>query len=206
MAVKGRTTSTFSFGSELAAYREWFIANRQQFTAREHDIGLRVLERWQGRNRNDIEEIWNKIISKVRPDQCPANPADFAAQFISAVISCRTEAETYKTILHAEPELGAKIARRRELHLKNQDYNSLICDDELRKQYGDIRRRVFSRDTKTAPRKFFMNDWSGKFQELCGQPLDEVVAFLTQIAFDIQVTADAVRDSRKPRRLQRARQ
>jgi hypothetical protein len=98
-----------------------------------------------------------------------------------------------------------KIAERRMVHLKHQDYDSLIRDAEEWKRYGDIRRRGFSRETETAPRQFFMNDWSAKFQELCGQPLDEVVAFLTQIAFNVEVTADAVREARKPRRLPLAR-
>jgi hypothetical protein len=150
VAAKGSTTSPFSFGGELAAYQKWFVDNRQTFNAWEYDIGSRVLERWQGHNPNEILEIWNKICSRILPGQRPPNPADFAWQFIGTVIWRRAVAETYKTILHAEPELRAKIAERRRVHLKHQDYDSLIRDGEEWKRYSDIRRRAFSDENRAA--------------------------------------------------------
>jgi hypothetical protein len=186
-----------SFCSELTAYQQWFLANRQQFTDREYELGLQVLGRWQHRDPDEIEAIWNMISSKAAIDP---------QQFIGIVVWRRAEAETHKTILHLEPKIRAKILARRNFHADNRDYSSLKDENELWLTFKNSRERIFSRDAKTAHRVVFERSWRDKFKELCGRPLDEAVAFLTQVAFDIKdVTAEAVRSTGKSPRIRKRR-
>jgi len=182
-----------SFKSELAAYRKWLDSHRECFENWEHDLALQVLARWQRRAEDgpkETDDAWIKIKSTMVP-------ADLytAGEFIALVLERRVHVEALKTnVLLKEPYDEAEFQRFLKQHLEiggdDASFARAAHDRRLRRA---LRNLLFSRDGKTAARERFMADFCNKFTEVCGQPHYEIVAYLTVIAFDIEVTAEAVR-------------
>jgi hypothetical protein len=84
-------------------------------------------------------------------------------------------------------------------HLKDKQFLRAANELEMLGTVRGLREHLLSRKEKTAARQYFMTGWSRRFQAMCGQPLDEIVRVLTDIAFGGEAQTQAVRDARKRR-------
>jgi hypothetical protein len=169
-----------SFRSEIAAYRETL---RSESPARS-----RILDRWECDNRT--EAIWNVVRSKV--------PAEYSAQeFIVDVLGSGLTAYLLDGVVFGLPATEAEKLSRIKRLIKSKRYQQAADIMKLLADARALRGRLLSREKETAAQKYFMKFWRDKFRSLCQQPLDEVVAFLTQVVFDIEVSTEAVRGSSK---------
>jgi len=167
-----------SFSSEIAARRQKLLSR----TA----IALQILDRWE--SDVETEAIWNVVRSKV--------PAEYPAEeFILDVLASGVRAIELDGIVHELPTTEAKTVFRQKRLLKGKHYQQAAYEMKLLADSRDLRKRLLSREKKTAGRKYFMKLWRDKFRSLCKKPLDEVVAFLTHVVFDIEVSTEAVRGS-----------
>lgn len=82
---------------------------------------------------------------------------------------------------------------RRRRHL--DAYLKRTAADEFADQADAVLGR---QQREKRPRKIFMQTLHDMFVVNCGQPLDGVVATLTEVAFGKGTTAENVRDARKP--------
>jgi hypothetical protein len=183
-----------SFCSVLATYRRVFIAwpapihllNRPRY-----ERAIKTLERWE-RNYDDAEEIWSTIESKLLVKYLPN-------EFILDVLLSQRRAMEGGTVALELTDVERKARQRIKRHLAEKDYLTLgaeaIWFDEVR----EIRGRILSRKKKTAALAYFMAGWAGKLRKLCGQPLYETVALLTNIVFDRKrkITGDTVCEAEK---------
>jgi hypothetical protein len=177
------------FRSEIADYRQRFVA--QVCNEPERGIGLQVLERWEA--HADRERIWDAIGPKL---ECSAT------QFIDLVISRRMLAEELATTIEETPRLKARTSMLTKKYSKSGTHWHYVADlARGQADYNQMFARMFGRKAQLEPRLRFMDGWSDKFEELCGFPFDWVVAALTEIAFDLPVTPDAVRMRRANRRI-----
>jgi hypothetical protein len=177
-----------SFKKAIAAYRNKWVANNPDEVIPE--TVRKLLKRWE--DHQSAEEIWTTLKEKLPPEAMLT-----AEEFIYLVIERRMLMSEFKRFLREEPSVIATVDARAKQHLEIGAYSQVVRENELRRQYQGLRDKLVSRNAKTAPRKLFVTGWSNKFMELCGQPLDEIVAVLTYIAFDVEISGDAVRGMRK---------
>jgi hypothetical protein len=178
-----------SFKSEIAAYRRKWVANSPGEEIPE--IVRKLLARWE--KHPTTEKIWTELKEKLPPEAMLT-----AEEFIYLVIQRRVLMAEVKRENRERPTVMAEADARAKQQLQAGEYFQLVRENELRRQYQGIRDKLISRNARTAPRKLFENGWSEKFIELCGQPLDEVVAVLTYVAFGVERTPDMIRGMRKP--------
>jgi hypothetical protein len=177
------------FRNEIAAYRKKWTADRQGKEIPE--VGRKLLARWETDKRAD--EIWSTLTGKLPPEAMPT-----AEELIYLVVARRLLADEIKRETTERPGVINEADKRTKQQLQGGAYSQLILENEARREYEGRRGGLISRKAKTAPRKFFVEGWSQKFMELCGQPLDEEVAVLTYFAFGVEMSADQVRYLRKP--------
>jgi hypothetical protein len=166
------------------------------------------LARWTNDCRTD--EAWSKIQKKVRS---PVDEETFAQIFIRETLATRrvAEADQWPEFLtHAvEAESLAKFLRGTPIEmLMLPPVPDLVELVPLLEKAGRRLREVASHGMHVSrqhndglrPRRVFMRMISTDLiQELCGQPVDDAVCILTDIAFpDRETTIDQVRAARKP--------
>jgi hypothetical protein len=176
-----------SFKSELEAYRQRLAKERADYPRLA--FALQVIDRWH--DHTDVETIWDTIKEKL-----PADAAT-AEQFIDLVLQRWDTATELNERVPKIPDIETKSRSWIKRHLQKRKYGQIARETGLLDDLLERRTRLLGR--QGTARKPFMEGWSAKFQELCGQPLDEIVASLTEIAFNGRVTIDMVRRARRER-------
>jgi hypothetical protein len=177
-----------SFKSELTAIREDYVASNQG--RHELPLAISIIDRWIKRNETDA--IWETLKSKI-PDALPR-------EFIIGLLNHRLTLENVNRIIRDGPGVEAKIKTRTKRHLQAKKHLELAYENAMLGHHIEIREQLLGRKKTTAARQMFMAGCSSLFKHRCGQPLDEVVRVLTEIAFDCNVTLDMVREATKPPR------
>lgn len=182
--------------SPTTAFRAELKAFQKRLPALTPDI------HWKGRLAHEIlahwidhpecEAIWTTLHPLLKVAVSPGH-------FISEVIFARYDAEQLNIVVREAPAIEARARARALRHFKKKNYSQLVLEDELLTDFVGLRARVIGRKKTTGPRINFMREMSAGFQHWCGQPLDNVVRVLTEIAFGQPVTIEAVRGARNPR-------
>jgi hypothetical protein len=181
-----------TFRDELKANQQRLKAYQPQPTGRElpkHWLKLasRIIERWLKDPR--AKKMWTTLQSRLKPDSEKKSPEEF----IWLVIRKRLEVEEAKRVIKGLDKVGrdataltVKLAREREL-------DALPALTALWKFVVDERERLLRREAPTAPRQRFIWEWTELFRAICGKPCDDVIVFLTYVAFGEELSIDAVR-------------
>jgi hypothetical protein len=177
-----------SFKTELATYRRTLVEQRPDDAQRR--LALEVIDRWN--EHISVESFWGKIVQKLRPEDLPR-----PEQFIDLVLQRRILAARIDEVDRETPALEKKVKSRAKRHLREKTYSKVATEIGLLADIVDQRKRLLGRESG-GQRKVFVVGWSEKFEELCGQPLDEVVRVLTEIAFDTEETIGGIRGMRRP--------
>jgi hypothetical protein len=177
-----------SFKNELAVYRQRLVKERASYPLIAG--ALQVLDRW--RDHADVETIWNTLKEKLPADAMPT-----AVQFIDLILQRWEIATELDERIRKIPDIEDKTRYRIKHHSQKRKYGQIARETALLDDILGKRARLLGRQGNG--RRLFMEGWSAKFQELCGKPLDEIVAPLTEITFDGDVTADMVRRARRDR-------
>ena len=178
-----------SFGTELEVYREKLIADNKEHP--DLPLWLKVLDRW--RRHTAAEQIWQTLKNKV-----PAGDMLTEEEFIWLVLEQRLIVlEPLIKVVDGLPGKKQLVDHRTKRHMKEKKHTQIALENELLGRALDQSDRLLGREKKTAIRNRFVAAWSGKFTQICGQPLDEVVRVLTEIAFGKTMTIDSVRGVRK---------
>jgi hypothetical protein len=180
-----------SFQKELALIRQRLVLEHKDDPLL--PLELKVLDDWA--KHPDAGKPW-----KILTDNLPLKAIPTAEQFICLVLARRVDvAERLSKMVREIPELDDEIEARIKLHRKNKRYELVSDEMERQDNFHSEADRVLGRKKSIAPRQKFMVGWSEKFKELCGQPLDEAVRILTEVAFDDEATLDEVRWAQKQR-------
>lgn len=167
-----------SFQSELAACREWLTPPENTADRWAYELSMEILDRWQ---RAPVETIW----STIKPKLLVADAAAEAA-FIFLVLETRIEAEQLDEVALGLPAAEFKAIPSHTKFIKKGDLDRA---GEILKTLDAVkkgRKRLLSRKKKTAARTRFMAYWSNYFERMCGWPLFDTVASLTNIVFDLK--------------------
>jgi len=180
-----------SFKSELTAYRRKLFLHRANHP--QLRLCLEVLNRWE--NHGSVETRWNTITEKLPPEARPT-----AGQFIDLVLERRVVAEElYRVMREAPGEKAKKRARIKRRLNTDAEWQAGAKIFTALADFRDKSEQVLGREKGTAPRKRFESGWRDKFKEQCGQPLDEVVRVLSEIAFGGERKIGAVRGTQRHR-------
>ena len=184
-----------SFKRELAACRQRLESELKDRT--KLAFARKVLDRWA--RQDAIEDIWATVHSKLRVEYS-------AEDFILDVLASGHQAKKCKSIVYELDSLrGLKVLDHNKRFIKQKRYSDAALEMKLFAELREERRRLLSREKKTAARTYFMGGWRGKFIALCGQPLNDIVADLTYIALGDAVATEQVRATQK-RTTRRGRQ
>lgn len=181
--------ATPSFKSELAAYRAWLV--NQPAAPEERELYLDILDRWA--DHAAVETTWAALANSIPPaDMIPA------ADFISLVIERRGLAERLKVVVEEAHAVEARANSKAMRDIRSKRPGEAALKLALLDSFQGQSDRLLGRKKKDAPRKIFIVGWTELFRRLSGQPLDEAVRVLTEVAFGGDVPINAVRDARKP--------
>lgn len=163
-----------SFKEEIALYRNALLA--QTIVEDDKQLALEVLDRWK--DDGAVETLWQDIVKALGTDAVPT-----PWQFIDLVIQRRIYAADLERVAVQLPAVESKAKTRIKRDLQGRKYDDVAHVSALLHNTLEGQRRILGRQAGGFRRRFFSVGWSDKFQELCGSPLDEVVATITQIAF-----------------------
>ena len=182
-------TPSHTFRDELKLYQRRLPALTTENDHWKGRLAHAILERWI--DRNECESIWVTIRPLLRVQVTPGH-------FIAEIIAARFEAEQLDIIAREAPAIENKNKARTKRHLQEKKYSELAKENAALADFVDRRARVLGRE-KTGPRLHFMRQLSAGFIRWCGQPLDNEVRLLTEIAFGVELTSEAARAARNPR-------
>jgi hypothetical protein len=175
-----------TFRNAIAAYRKAIISDPRRGPG--FGIVVGILDRLN--DQTDIEDIWNKM--KPRLPNVPAA----AGLFITGIIKARLHAEAVDQLVEELPVVERKSVSRTKGFLAKKQFEAAAIEMSMIGTVSEGRKRLFSRKSESAAQVNFMVALRSYFADECGQPFDDVVATLTNIAFNINwVTADHVRDA-----------
>jgi hypothetical protein len=179
------------FRDALAAFRKDFEAHAKQASAEQkthfkYRLTLEILDRWGA--AGDCEKIWNVLAPKLNVP---------ASLFIGQIIFARTNAEELAIRLREWPELKAKVAVQEKRHVVSGTPEKGLEEIVLLHAAFNRARATYSQKTATAARQDFIIKLSDAIKMRCGAPHDREVAALTQIAFDEDISAKWVRQTRR---------
>jgi hypothetical protein len=176
-----------TFRSALFAYRKELLAAGVP----PQSLAVRVIDRWS--NHGAVESLWKTIAKKL-----PAEVLPTPKEFIGLVVQRRLLCEQLQEIVREAPALEAKTNARAKQNLREKKRKAVIVEQMALDNFVDHGTRLFGREKVTGPRnKVFMRGWSDKFRELCGDPLDEVVRVLTEVAFGGSISIASVRGTNR---------
>jgi hypothetical protein len=181
-----------SFKNALQAYLQYLVSENKDSS--QLRLSLKVIDRWQAHAAT--ETIWNGLKGRLPSEALPT-----AEEFIFLVLQRRLLHEQVKRVNDETPIVERAVRARAEQYWKAKQGKQYELAAIVRSKLDDFREqreRLLGRKKQEAPRKLFMVGWSDKFKELCGDPLDEIVRVLTEIAFGQEVTIDSVRGAKKP--------
>jgi hypothetical protein len=190
-----------SFRGELAAYRQRLLTgDRRRDSHWKCRLATEVLDRWGA--DEDADKVWDEIKTKLPPDD-----PSMAGQFIATVLFHRIKAEELRQIVKELPAVDAKTRRRSRHFLKQKQDDQMLVEMALLREVHHGRATLLRRQIATAPRIYFSAFLSDTFDALFGQPFDEIVKYLTEVAFNTETSIDAIRGARKSstRQARRAR-
>jgi hypothetical protein len=186
-----------SFKAELAAYQRQVVPEIADDDQRQ--LATKIIGDWK--DHASVEKTWNTIKQKL-----PAEVMPTAAEFINLVVERRLSWEQVsKKVIQQGPQVEAGTRRAANYLWESGDYDNAKDKMSGADRFHQMRDQLLGRKKALAPRKLFTKDWSDKFRELCGDPLDEVVRVLTEVAFEQPRTIGAVRGVQRPT-TRRARQ
>jgi hypothetical protein len=180
---------TSSFASELKAYRQRLLVS-------EHKVqpwfpaALKALDNWA--DHPGSEAIWTILKEKLPPEALPT-----AGHFIDLVLQQWVLAQAVDERERDDAKVVKNHVDRLKRHLRDENYGRLWREAKLLDDHIKVHKKVLRRKMGAAKTNF-MAGWSFKFREQCGQPLDDVVRVLTEIAFGTEETTQSVRDKRRP--------
>jgi len=162
---------------------------------RDPKLAGEVIARWI--EHSDCELVWTKIE--------PLLPEEMAEPFglIHGVIEARIDAVAIDRVVKELPALERKVQGRAIKRLRQRDYREAMGEVALLDTILGQRKRTLSRKSKTAALTNFITRTSMQMIHLCGQPLDDVVRILTEIAFDTEVSTETITKLRQHRNIQR---
>jgi hypothetical protein len=181
-------TPSPTFRDELKAYQRRLPALTRDNDHWKGRLAHEVIAQWI--DHTECELIWTTIRPLLKVEITPG-------QFIKEIIFARFDAEQLSIIAAKAPNIEATMRARTKRHLQKKEYAQLGHENTLLDDLIE-RRAQFGRE-KTGPRLDFMRRLSAGFLRWCGQPLDNVVRVLTEIAFGDPITTEAVRAARSPR-------
>ncbi len=191
-----------TFRADLATYR-LSLLDEQSRTPNNNGTGraahaalaqaIAIVDRWK--QHDEAESIWRDIIGNAPPGFA-MTPIDVAAR----VVQYRFYADQMARGIKLAPTVERKMRALSKRHIDEDtpEANEAIAfERSVRSNTQRLRARNLRRG-KNAPRTWFMAQWSEHFSQCFGRPLDDVVRFLTEIAFDDpNVTPDMVRNARR---------
>jgi hypothetical protein len=181
-----------SFRSEIAAYRGKLLADNEGHP--ELSAWLALLDRWS--DYAGAEQIWGALKTKVPPERMLTGE-----ELIYLVLNDRFNLlEPLNRVVDGLPEIERKVVQRTKRHLKEGKHGQIATENGLLQKVLNSSERILGREKRTAVRNRFISNWTTRFTEVCGQPLDDVVRQLAEIAFGKAVTLDTVRGTRKARK------
>jgi hypothetical protein len=183
------TVNAPTFRDTIAAFRATFQPTEEQAAHWKGRLTFEVLDNWA--RHPQCEQIWGKLGSGL------AIPP---AALIATVLFHRFVAEEAAIRIRAWPALEKKLDARAKRHIRDKTRRQLEHESALAATFTETRDRMFGRKVASGPRKRFMVGLTAKFKERSGQPFNEEVAYLTEIAFGGEVTVDMVRGTSKPTR------
>jgi hypothetical protein len=169
-------------------------------------LAIEIVNGWI--KHREAETVWSTLRSHVPPDGLvvvtPTVVMPIAiitpSGFVGVVIRSRFDADKFSQLIDEAGPREQKIRARAKRALANGNHEALAA---LAEEIGTLAtfkrlRAAVLRRQRSAPRTWFIQHWSGLFKDLCGQPLDEVVRFLTEIAFDDPaVTIETIKAARR---------
>jgi hypothetical protein len=184
-----------SFRAEIAAYRDKLVADNDGHP--QLQAWMKVLDNWS--RHLGAEDIWTTLKEKL-----PTEIMLTEEEFIFLVLDRRFQLERLNNVIGVLPAVERQIDHQEKRNLKEKnrrrrafEHARLAHANVLLTAVTDQSASLLGREKKNAVRNLFIIGWRDKFRELCGQPLDEVVRVLTEIAFDQPLTIDAVRGVQK---------
>src|SRR5262249_21033720 len=180
-----------TFKDIIAAYRKHAFAGKPT-RGIEYRIAMRILNRME---KHDLEALWNTV--RPRLPQVP----EAAGLFITGIIKARIHAERVDHLVNELPAREKKTVLRTKEFLTKKQFQAAAIEMSMVGTVSEGRKRLFSRKSESAAQVDFMVALRSYFADECGQPFDDVVATLTNIAFNIdRITADHVRDAARDAR------
>jgi hypothetical protein len=187
---------------------EWYLDNSYLPPLRNDDRAL--LERW--REHPDAEKIWNTIRAHSEHHSGPIG-INAANHFIRFILTMKYQAER-ESELNAKSVVIAEVKKaeaefRRKLVQNVREMPDHVLPEFLEETGKRLRQR---RPEETSPvishsrvrsdkngsraRTYFIREVSGFIHDISGRWLDGEVATITGIAFDMDISDDAVRRAR----------
>jgi hypothetical protein len=204
---------TPSWRSDLSSYQGRLIDMQKTAppgTPQQHAaILIETVNRWI--KHKEAERVWNTFRSHVPPDSQVVVVVTSTAVMpianitpsglVGMVIRSRFDADKFSQIIDDAGPLEQKIRARAKRHqTRTSSPEALEVASDLLGTLATFKRQraAVLRRQRSAPRTWFIQHWSGFFKDLCGQPLEEVVRFFTEIAFnDPAVTIETIKAARR---------
>jgi hypothetical protein len=180
---------SLTFRDELTAYQKRLPALTPDNDHWKGRLAHEVIARWI--DHTECEAVWTTLRPLLKVEVTPGH-------FIAEILFARNDAELLNMMVRAAPKLEAKMRARTKRHLSEKRYTQLADENVVLGDFVERRARVIGRE-KTGPRIHFMQRLSAGFLQWCGQPLDNEVRVLTEIAFGEEITTEAVRAARRPK-------
>jgi hypothetical protein len=184
-----RALPSATFRDELKAYQQQLSALPPLNEPWKGQLAQEVVARWI--DHTECESIWTTVWPLMKVQVTPGH-------FIREIILARNDTERLNIIVREAPTVEAKARARTRRLFREKKYTQLGYENEVLGDFVERRASVLGRE-KTGPRLTFMKRLSGGFVRWCGQPLDNVVRVLTEIAFGEPITTEAVRAARSSR-------
>ena len=182
------------FRDELVAYRQKLVADNPGHS--HLTLAVNLLDDWH--DHGAAQEIWDTLQQYI-----PAKEMLTAEEFIFMVWSHRLRAAQLQQVVDELPVAERKVnalaryyRKLKNLFERGVGYAQIGLAYVLLGAARSLRQKTLSRKS-TAVRNKFMRDLSAQFEQACGQPLDPVVATLTEIAFGETIDPEAVRAARR---------
>ncbi|MCA1414467.1 hypothetical protein I6F30_25425 [Bradyrhizobium sp. NBAIM20] len=173
-----------SFKNEISDFRR---ALEPVGNDSERLLMLEVLDRW--RDHPEAESLWEKISAN--------QPSPPPRAFVAWLLDARTTSERVQQTVQAAPGVIAKARAVSNKDWKSGKFEQAALKARAAENFQNLADQVLGHKKSQAPRQRFMRLASEMFELNCGQPLDDVVASLTEIAFGGSVSAEVVRDARR---------
>jgi hypothetical protein len=181
-----------SFKSELEAAKSNLIRVSASLKFNDPEIlplALAIIDRWL--DHADVERIWDTLKCKFQPGALTPQ------QLIQMVVERRIVARRLEAVVNQKQSVTKKLRHQAKRHRIEKRPAQSDATMSAVINFDNQSTNTLGRQKGQAPQKRFKLGWRQYFREQCGQPLDDVGAALTEIAFDTVVTRDQVRGAER---------